>query len=381
MSGNVSKQGILTYEGSNFLRQRLVLSTLSGRPVRIVNIRSKEDDPGIKEFEASFIRLMDKLTNGTRIEINQTGTTVFFQPGLLHGGILDHDCSLQRGIGYFLEPLFAIAPFCKKPLQITLRGITNESVDPSVDALRAGAFPVLKKFLLDDEGLQLKINKRGAAPKGGGEIVFTCPVKRQLRPLQFIDPGKIKKIRGVAYAVRTSPTMTNRMVEAAKGILLNFLSDVYILTDHRKGPASGLSPGFGIVLIAETTNGTFLTAEVNSNPAGSGLPASVPEDLGVKAAHLLLEEIYRGGCVDSTNQSLVTLFMALGPKDVSKTLLGPLSPYTINFLRHLRDFLGTMFKIETKTRDSDDEELQTGADKVLLTCVGIGYTNISKTTV
>jgi RNA 3'-terminal phosphate cyclase-like protein len=47
------------------------------------------------------------------------------------------------------------------------------------------------------------------------------------------------------------------MIEAAKGILLKYIPDVFILTDHRKGPASGLSPGFGITLTAETINGTF----------------------------------------------------------------------------------------------------------------------------
>lgn len=121
--------------------------------------------------------------------------------------------------------------------------------------------------------------------------------------------------------------------------------------------------------------GTFLSAEVASNPSGE--QASVPEELGEQAAYLLLEEIYRGGCVDSTNQHLVLLLMALGQKDVSKILLGPLSPFTIQFLRHLRDFFGTMFKMEAK--DEEDSELRMGAEKILLTCVGTGYTNLSKT--
>ena len=53
------------------------------------------------------------------------------------------------------------------------------------------------------------------------------------------------------------------------------------------------SPGFGITLVAETTNGAFLTAETCSNPKGSTEPPSVPEDIGKEAATLLLEEIYR----------------------------------------------------------------------------------------
>lgn len=139
-------------------------------------------------------------------------------------------------------------------------------------------------------------------------------------------------------------------------------------------PCITRSPGFGLSLVAETTNGTFLSAELASNPQGQG-SAVLPEDLGRNCAKLLLEEIYRGGCVDSTNQSLVLLLMTLGQQDVSKVLLGPLSPYTIEFLRHLKSFFQVMFKVETKPCG---EELK-GGDKVLMTCVGIGFSNLSKT--
>lgn len=52
------------------------------------------------------------------------------------------------------------------------------------------------------------------------------------------------------------------------------------------------SPGFGLSLVAETTNGAFLSAELVSNPQGEGV-AVLPEDLGTNCAKLLLEEIYR----------------------------------------------------------------------------------------
>lgn len=38
----------LSYTGCNFLRQRLILATLSGRPVKIRKIRAKEEDPGLR---------------------------------------------------------------------------------------------------------------------------------------------------------------------------------------------------------------------------------------------------------------------------------------------------------------------------------------------
>merc|ERR1712226_1365622 len=212
-----------------------------------------------------------------------------------------------------------------------------------------------------------------------------CPVRKSMKPVQMLDQGKIKRVRGVAWAVRVSPATANRVVETAKGALLKFLPDVYIYTDHFTGPKSGKSPGFGLTLTAETTTGCFLTAEVCSNPAGSGEGPTVPEELGLEGARMLLEEIFRGGCADSMSQSLAVVLMGLGPTDVSKFVTGPLSPYTVQMLRHTKDFMELMFRLETYHSEEDlegaeGEKLRIGADKVLLTCVGVGFTNMSKKT-
>jgi len=369
------------YSGSNFLRQRLVLATLTSRSVRISNIRTRDDDPGLQEAEAGFVRLLDKLTNGSKIEVNETGTKLTYQPGVLIGGKVEHQCSLTRGVGYWLEPILALAPFCKHPLHLVLTGVTNNQVDPSPDIIKGSCLPVLRKFLLDDAGLELTVNKRGAAPGGGGQVVLKCPVKKSIRPVQIMDQGKIKRIRGVAWGARVSPSVANRVVESAKGKLLQFIPDIYIYTDHMTGGKSGHSPGFGLVLTAETNTGVFISAEVCSNPAGSDQGPSVPEELGVQGAHQLMEEIFRGGCADSLSQSLTVLLMGLGPPDVSKFVVGPLSPYTVQCLRHVKDFMDLTFKLETLDKEEEEEKhLKMGADKVILTCVGVGFTNMSKRT-
>lgn len=78
--------------------------------------------------------------------------------------------------------------------------------------------------------------------------------------------------------------------------------------------------------MAESTSGVFLTSDVVSTPGYGN--KTVPEELAEKSAFLLLEEICRGGCVDSSFQSLACLYMALQGKDLSQCIFGPLSPYT-----------------------------------------------------
>jgi len=384
----------ISFEGANFLRQRLVLSTLSGKAVKIKKIRSQAQEPGINEWESSFIRLIDKITNGSRIEVNETGTALYYQPGLLTGGDIQHDCNVGRGLGYFLEALIQLAPFGKERLSVRLRGVTNNQVDPSVDSIKASSIPVLAKFLGSDDGLELKILRRGAPPGGGGEVLFNCPCKPKLRPVNALQQGKVKRIRGVAYAMRVSPQFANRMVDSAKSLLNKCVPDVYIYTDHMKGPQSGKSPGFGLCLVAETNEGVFFSAEASSNPKrgeedgtplqepDSRFAPSIPEDVGLEAAKLLLDEVARGGCVDSLNQATAALFMALGQADVSKLLTGELTEYAIHFLRHMKTFLKVTFLIDEAKLASgkeEEEEERTGEQKLILTCVGIGYKNLSKT--
>ena len=339
-----------------------------------------------------------------KVEVSDTGSQLTYKPGVLLGGKVEHQCSLERGIGYWLEPILALAPFCKDPLHLVLTGVTNNQQDPSPDWIKASCLPILRRFLTDDTGLELIVSKRGAAPGGGGQVVFKCPVRKSLRPVQLTDQGKIKRVRGVAWAVRVSPATANRVVESAKGELLKFLPDVYIYTDHFTGAKSGKSPGFGLTLTAETTTGCFLTAEVQifpvqciflgcvlklfcqvcSNPAGSRDGPTLPEELGTRGARTLLEEVFRGGCADSLTQALTVSLMALSPADVSKVVVGPLSPYTVQQLRHMKDFMQIMFKLETYESEEEQEGgaggLRIGADKVLLTCVGLGFTNLSKKT-
>lgn len=94
------ENNMLVYKGSNFFKQRLLLATLSGKSLKITDIRSGDiDGPGAREFEICLVQLLDKITNGTKFEINRTGTEVFYQPGLLYGGTFNHDCDLERGIG------------------------------------------------------------------------------------------------------------------------------------------------------------------------------------------------------------------------------------------------------------------------------------------
>ncbi|BBN19949.1 RNA 3'-terminal phosphate cyclase-like protein [Marchantia polymorpha subsp. ruderalis] len=372
---------VLRVRGSQQLRLRLVLATLSGSTLRVDDIRARDAAPGLRDHEASLLRLLEKISHGSSVEINETGTKLKYKPGILVGGRnLVHDCGCSRSIGYFLEPLLILGLFGKTSLTISLKGITNDVTDPSVDAFRSTTLPMLKQFGVPTEDLELKIITRGAPPLGGGEVRLKVPmVPTSLSAATWTDEGMVKRIRGVAYSTRVSPQMANRMIDSARGIFNRLLPDVYIFTDHYTGHESGKSPGYGISLVAETTTGCMLSSEKAATPLhqeGDGAvdadtdarEPQLPEDIGLQAALVLLEEIKQGGVVDSTHQALLFMLCALSAEDVSKVRVGKLSPYGIQTLRLIKEFLGVQFNIKPDP----------ASGTVILTCVGSGYKNFSR---
>jgi RNA 3'-terminal phosphate cyclase-like protein len=127
----------------------------------------------LTDYEVSLLRLLEKISNGSVIEISHTGTAILLKPGVLTGGPIIHDCPLSRSVGYFLEPIVALAPFSKKPLMLTLRGITTDEKDLSVDLIRTVTLPHLAMFGVED-GLELKVR---IAP---GLVVEICLRSEQL---------------------------------------------------------------------------------------------------------------------------------------------------------------------------------------------------------
>src|SRR3569832_2885997 len=96
--------------------------------------------------------------------------------------------------------------------------------------------------------------------------------------------------------------MAARTSYACKGVLRRLLPDVWIHTDVHsvKQHGCGPSPSLSLILSAESTSGVILSSECCLNySAPSGAGKELPEDLGTRGAAMLLEEIRRGGCIDT----------------------------------------------------------------------------------
>eukprot|EP00756_Hemistasia_phaeocysticola_P061380 Hpha_TRINITY_DN4861_c0_g1::TRINITY_DN4861_c0_g1_i1::g.20318::m.20318/K11108/RCL1; RNA 3'-terminal phosphate cyclase-like protein len=356
--------------GARFFRYRIVCAILRGRSVIFDDIRVQGEQVGLKDYEVNFLRLIDRFTNGTCIEINETGTRVRIKPGVIVGGTFVHECSRSRGVGYWAEPLMLLAPFAKKATAVTFRGVTNNSTDIGVDTLRTVTLPLLRAFGIE---ATVQIGARGAMPGGGGAMTFGCQPLRKLKTVDLSVRGKVKRVRGVAFSARVAPDLATRAVTSAKGLLLKLLPDIFIAADNFKGAEAGASPGYGITLVAESTSDQCvgLSEELVAAPQSADLGESTAEDVGLACAKLLLDQIKKGGCVDSHHQALAIILMALSPEEVSMIRFGELTDAGDEAVRLCGEFFGVSFATK---RDTSYHFSPT----VLYSCLGTGLVNLSK---
>lgn len=275
---------------------------------------------------------------------------------------MEFDCGNTRSIVYFLEVLLILAPFSKQAFKVTLTGITADDVDQSIDGVKNINLRILSYFGVSN-GVDFKILKRGSSPNGGGRVFFTCPVVQMLNPVMLTDVGKIKKIRGVASTTRVSPQVANRLIEAARSQLNQFIPDIYIYSDVSKGEDSGNSPGYSLYLQAESTTGALLSADC------TGCPGVTVEETAIKASNALLRQIQKGGFVSQSHQWMVLIMMAMCPEDLSKVMLGQMSDNCGSIMNDIKKFFGVSYKTVADA---------TGG--VMISCIGSGLVNLNRKT-
>ncbi|KAH5111219.1 hypothetical protein HBI82_190710 [Parastagonospora nodorum] len=404
MATDESPQALVQFTGHRHLTTRLLLATLTGRPVRISQIRSTSTNPGLTRHETNFIRLLDAVTNGSQIQFSMTGTTLVFRPGLItgsaeglgaSGGVIRHEIPREcarRGVSWWLIPLCILAPFSKGNVNVTFHGegcVTSSTTsgDPSADTVRTAILPLYKSFGIE-RNIEIRILKRSCAPQtgksAGGEVqlVFNHQV-RLPKTLHLLNPGRVKKIRGVAYCVEVPKTNNERMIHEARGILNKFVPDTYIFSDASPAPLVPTTNnrgqvgskvkgavGFGLSLVAESSTGCIYSADVCSPPEG-GVPA---DEIGKQCAYQLLEKISQAGCVESVAAPTMLMLMAMGSEDVGRVALGRdvlASEEVIQLARDSQAFGGSAWGFREQSGENERGE-------VVVSVVGRGVGNVGR---
>lgn len=324
-----SNAGMLTLDGSHgegggqLLRLAVGLSGVTGRSVRVENIRAKRAKPGLAAQHLTAVQAAGALCSAEVKGLELGSTSLDFVPGILRDGDHEFKVGTAGAVTLVLQAALPVALAAAGHLNLSGREDGDDgyrAVSGSVSITVEGGTDVRwappvdhwdNVFLgqLRSVGLkaQIEVERRGLFPKGGGKVVLRVEPARDL--MRHLEPAhrassdepttRQRTIQGVAFASQLPEHVRDRMASSARKELFHLGADeVSIRTES----CSSHSPGGGLVLWSQEPR------LGHGELAARGRRA---EDIGRDCARELWTQVDRRAQVDSYAADQLLLYLAL----------------------------------------------------------------------
>ncbi len=327
--------------GGQIVRTALALSMITQQGFHVTNIRAGRDKPGLKMQHLNCIKALQKISESKAEGAELGSTELTFIPAPLKGKSLSVDIETAGSITLLLQAVLLPCALSGKKMKIEAIGGTDVAWSMPMDYFKEVLIPQLKRWVIID----LKVEKRGYYPKGGGKIVIRVKPKEEKEPIELVEQYNLVHIKGISHASKNLETnrVAERQNHSAQQELARLNCPINIRTEY----AETLSAGSGITLWAvfskkkddiDVSNPIIIGADELGE---KGRPA---EDIGKSAAKKLVEIINSKMPVDAHLADNLVPWMALFPPSTIRAQA--VSKHTITNIYVVEKFLSTKFEIK-----------------------------------
>ncbi len=291
--------------GGQILRTSVALSALTGKKVKITNIRAKRKNPGLQAQHKTAIDAVAKLCNADVIGNRIGSKEIVFEPGKIKGGSLSLNIGTAGSTALVLQSLMLPSIHCEKPLDIKIIGGTINKWAPSIGYLQNVTLPLLKKF---GYKAQIDLQKHGFYPHGGG-IVEAMIRKCTLEKIDLADRGNIVSVNGLCTA--SNDLQKQQVAERMQSYLRSKLFDEFQIAPNVKtNYVDATSTGGGCDLYAVYEDSIIGAANV----AERGKRA---EDVAQEALEMLVSAHKSNAALDKHMADQIVPYLALAGGSIS----------------------------------------------------------------
>lgn len=291
--------------GGQILRTAIALAAITGEEVKIVNIRAKRPDPGLKRQHLTGIVAAAKMCDAVVEGASVGSREVVFKPGAIRGGRYTFDVGTAGSVTLVLQTLLPIMAFADSQISVEVRGGTDVPWSPPVDYLR---FVIRSHLERIGYSFNVEVIRRGHYPRGGGVVKVTVErPPRSFRSIELVRAGSLLNIGGLSHCVKLPKHIAERQARAAYEEIRKRFPNVNVdigleWYDPEKDPHLG--PGSGIVLWAITEKSVL-------GGDGLGEKGKPAEVVGREAATKLLEDLSTGMAYDRHMADIIIPYLAL----------------------------------------------------------------------
>lgn len=327
--------------GGQIIRIAVAMSAVTGKTVRIFNIRKGREKPGLRPQHLEGIKAAAEICGAETSSLNLNSMEIAFQPGTVRSGTYSIDTKTAGAVTLILQTLVPIAAGTNVTLDLKIRGGTAVPSSPTIEYCRAVFAPILE---LMGVRLVIGLQQHGFYPAGGGEIRVRIE-PHGLRSVNLTERGKLYKVEVLSLSSNKlrATRVAERMAEGFKKYFPDAKTKVEYVTTY--------SPGCFICGHAVFDNGRL-------GADALGELGKRAEDVGAEAAQHLQKAIETGAGVDPWMVDQVLPYLALSAtrlSALSKVRIPGVNRHAETAMWVIKKFLPVDFRVRER----------------VLTCVGL----------
>ncbi len=153
--------------GGQIIRTSLTLASITGKPLKITNIRAGRSKPGLRPQHLMACSSVRKICRGTLEGAEIESTELTFTPGKIVGGRYDFNIGTAGSVTLVAQTVLPILLLASKKSHVRISGGTHVMKAPSHDYFENVFLPAIGRM---GARAQTKMIKPGYYPKGGGIV-------------------------------------------------------------------------------------------------------------------------------------------------------------------------------------------------------------------
>lgn len=197
--------------GGQVLRTSLALSLITQTPIRIENIRAKRSKPGLMRQHLTAVRAAAKIGNAQLEGDAVNSQTLTFIPGEVSGGDYQFSIGTAGSTLLVLQTILPPLMLADAASTVEIEGGTHNGMAPSFDYIQRVFLPLLKRMGAEAD---LKLERAGFYPAGGGRIRATIPAGGELQPIEILERGEMLGHRAYAALCQLPDEIAHRELSA-----------------------------------------------------------------------------------------------------------------------------------------------------------------------
>ena len=196
--------------GGQMVRSSLALSMVTGKRVRISNVRAGREKPGLMRQHLTCVQAAAEVS-GAKVTGDKLGSTaITFEPGPVKPGEYHFRIGTAGSASLVLQTLLPALILGDKPSAIVVEGGTHNTHAPPFEFLQRAFVPLVNRM---GPRIHVSLEQYGFYPAGGGELRAEIQPAPFLKAYDIVERGDIVRRQVSAVVAHLALHIAEREVD------------------------------------------------------------------------------------------------------------------------------------------------------------------------